>query len=43
MSTIKDPIDADQENTLQDALGFVSFSMQTWDMAFHSATSCDLE
>jgi hypothetical protein len=43
MPTIKDTIDADQENTLQDALGVVIFTMQTWDMAFHGATSCDLE
>ena len=43
MPTIEDLIDADKENALQDALGVVTFAMQTWDVTFHGATSCDLE
>jgi hypothetical protein len=43
MPTVEDPIDTDQENALQDALGVVTFATQAWDMAFHELTSCELE
>src|SRR5512135_3534026 len=43
MPAVEDPIDADQENTLQDALGVETITTQTWDVTFHGAISCDLE
>ena len=43
MPAVEGPIDADQENALQDVLGIVAFAMQTWDMAFHELTSGCLE
>jgi hypothetical protein len=43
MPAEEDPIDADQENALQDGRRVGTVAMQTWDMAFHGATSCDLE
>src|SRR6267143_320151 len=42
MPAVKCPIDTDQENPLQNVLRVVAFAMQTRDMAFHGATSCDL-
>src|SRR6202521_5492847 len=43
MPAVEDPIDADQEYTLQDALGIVSFAMQTWNVTLHELTSGCLE
>src|ERR1700686_1912873 len=42
MPAVEDPIDADQENALQDGRSVGAVAMQTWDMTFHGATSCDL-
>ena len=42
MPSIEGAIDPDQEDTFQSVITFVLFTMQTWDMAFHGATSCDL-
>jgi hypothetical protein len=42
MPAVEDPIDTDQENAFQDARSAETVAMQTWDMAFHGATSCDL-
>jgi hypothetical protein len=39
MPAIKDPIDADQENALQDFFGAVAIAMQTWDVTLHELTS----
>jgi hypothetical protein len=43
MPAVEDPINADEENTLQDARSVRTVAMQTWDVAFHDVTSCDLE
>src|SRR4029077_14579805 len=43
MPTVEHPIHADEENDLQDLRSVGTMAMQTWDMAFHGATSCDLE
>jgi hypothetical protein len=43
MPAVEDPIDADQENAFQDARSIGNIAMQTWNMAFHGANSCDLE
>ncbi len=42
MSTVEDTIDADEESALQSVVSCTRISMQTWDMAFHEATSSDL-
>src|SRR6202043_2924962 len=41
MPAIENPIDADEENALQDGRSVGTVAMQTWDMAFHGATSGD--
>src|SRR6202140_262013 len=43
MPAVEHPVDADQENALQDAWGVGTVAVQTWNVAFHDATSCDLE
>jgi hypothetical protein len=43
MPTVKDPIDADQENALQDGWSVGAVTMQTWNVTLHGATSWDLE
>src|SRR5580692_2973074 len=42
MPAIEDSIDANKESTFQCFIDSTLISMQTWDMAFHGATSCDL-
>jgi hypothetical protein len=42
MPSIEGSINANQENALQDVLGVVTLSMQTWDMAPHELLSCCL-
>src|SRR4029077_4504515 len=43
MPAVEHAIDTDEENALQDARNVGTMAMQPWDMAFHGATSCDLE
>src|SRR6266853_3216497 len=42
MPAVEGSIDTNQENTLQGVISCVMFAMQTGDVAFHGATSCDL-
>src|SRR6267378_4457391 len=42
MPAVEGPLDTNQENTLQGVISCVMFAMQTGEMAFHGATSCDL-
>jgi hypothetical protein len=43
MPAVEDSIDADQENALQHVAGPLTFTTQTWNVAFHETTSCCLE
>src|ERR1700730_17575499 len=42
MPAVEGPIDADQEDAFQCVITCALFTMQTRDMSFHGATSCDL-
>src|SRR6266404_3926034 len=42
MPAVEGSIDTDQENALQGVISCAMFAMQTRDVAFHGATSCDL-
>src|SRR6266404_6117960 len=42
MPAVEGAIDTNEENALQYVLRVVAFAMQTRDIAFHGATSCDL-
>jgi hypothetical protein len=42
MPAVEGPIDTNQENALQGVISCVMFAVQTGEMAFHGATSCDL-
>src|ERR1022692_1483713 len=42
MPAVESSVDPDQEDAFQSVITFALFTMQTRDMAFHGATSCDL-
>src|SRR5467141_3903822 len=42
LPAVEGSIDTNQENPLQGVISCVMFAMQTGDVAFHGATSCDL-
>jgi hypothetical protein len=42
MPAVEDPINADQENAIQDALKGLTFAVQTWNVTLHEVASCDL-